>query len=111
MAATFSTLAEQKARARERMTLAFDALQHELAAYARAHGGSFIVFGSLARGEHRFHSDVDLLVDFPTAQEASAWEFAEDACCRLALKPDIHLRRTCSPAFLAHIQPEMRSLP
>lgn len=111
MGAGFRTLDEQKAQAAQRMSLAFGALQRELAAYARTHGGTFIVFGSLARGDHRFHSDVDLLVDFPADQEGKAWDFAEEACWRLKLKPDIHLRRSCSSAFFSHIQSEMRSLP
>ncbi len=43
---------------------ALAAVKPALSAYARAHGGYFILYGSAARGEMRFHSDVDLLVDF-----------------------------------------------
>ncbi|HUP69129.1 MAG TPA: nucleotidyltransferase domain-containing protein [Acidimicrobiales bacterium] len=34
------------------------------AAVARHHGGHIRLFGSAARGDDRFDSDVDLLVDF-----------------------------------------------
>ncbi len=47
---------------------------------ARRHGGRYLLYGSLARGEARRDSDVDLLVDFPAEFEAEAWRQAEDAC-------------------------------
>jgi predicted nucleotidyltransferase len=64
-------------------------LKAALAQYARGHGGRFILFGSAARREMRADSDVDIFVDFPTGAHMQAIRFAEEACWRLGLKPDI----------------------
>ncbi len=63
------TLAERKAARVAWMRAALDALRASLTGYARANGGRFLIFGSAARGEPRFDSDVDILVDF----ENAAW--------------------------------------
>jgi predicted nucleotidyltransferase len=72
-----------------RMVTAVADLKLALAAYAREHGGQFILFGSAARREMRPGSDVDILVEFPSALETEALDFAERECVRLGLKPDI----------------------
>lgn len=83
------TLAERKAARVARMRAALDELRRSLAEYARAQGGRFLIFGSAARGELRFDSDVDILVDFPGPAMSKAWSFAEGECARLDLLPDV----------------------
>lgn len=79
------------------------ALKPALTAYARAHNGRFWLYGSAARGDMRYHSDVDILVDFAPDQDAGAWEFAERACFDRRLTPDLTRRVWCRQAFLDHI--------
>jgi len=71
------------------MTAAVEQLKPALAAYARAYGGRFVLFGSAARREMHPDSDVDIFVDFPDGVHMDAIRFAEDACWNLGLKPDI----------------------
>lgn len=111
MNARFPTLAQQKATAALQIGLACETLKAELAEYALAHGGRFLLYGSVARGEHRFDSDVDLLVDFPESEERGAWDFVEGASERLGLKIDIRSLRTASPRFLRHIQRDAKVIP
>ena len=74
------TLPERKAAETARRHLAVKALLPELAAYARAHGGRFLLYGSAARGTMSTDGDVDLLLDFPPEAQNDAWGFAERAC-------------------------------
>ena len=83
------TLSERKAARVARMRAALETLRVSLADYARANGGRFLIFGSAARGELRFDSDVDILVDFEEAALSRAWSFAEGGCTRLDLTPDV----------------------
>lgn len=85
----YVTLRRRKEARLDRMEAAVAALKPALAAYAREHGGRFILFGSAARREMRPDSDVDIYVDFPTGPHRDAIGFAEDTCWRLGLKPDI----------------------
>jgi len=101
------TLAERKAAEAERRQSAVDAMRPALAAYAREHGGRFLLFGSAARGQMRFDSDVDILVDFPPDALDDAWNFAERACWDRGLEPDITPFSWCKAAFLAHIEPDL----
>ncbi|WP_046868648.1 nucleotidyltransferase domain-containing protein [Microvirga massiliensis] len=48
------------------------AISEHLRQYARSKGGRFLLSGSTARGETRFDSDIDLLLDFPAHIEADA---------------------------------------
>ena len=64
-------------------------LKSVLAAYAREHGGRFILFGSAARREMRPDSDVDILIDFPVQLELKAADFAENEGRRRGLEPDV----------------------
>ena len=79
------------------------ALKKDLGQYATEHGGTFLIFGSAARGGMRFGSDVDILVDFPPSAEPAAWRFAEDACYKHGLVPDVRPKSLCADRFINHI--------
>lgn len=104
------TLTERKEREATRRQEAVAALVPVLAAYARAHGGRFLLFGSAARGQMKFHSDVDLLMDFPEEALNGAWAFAEEACWGRKLEPDLLPYRWCKQAFLDHVSRDMQVL-
>ncbi len=97
----------KKAEADRRGRIA-DILEDRLSPFAREHGGRFILFGSLARGNARFDSDVDLLTDFPAKHEAAAWRLAEELCSELNIELDIKPVSWCDPAFLANIMSTAR---
>lgn len=78
-------------------------LKKDLGRYAFDHGGTFLIFGSAARSDMHFDSDVDILVDFPSGAEAAAWRFAEDACYKLGLIPDVRPKSLCADRFIHHI--------
>ncbi len=80
-------------------------LKIDLGQYATEHGGTFLIYGSAARGDMRFGSDVDILVDFPFGAEAAAWRFAEDACYKFGLVPDVRPKSLCADRFINHISP------
>jgi predicted nucleotidyltransferase len=104
------TLAERKAAEAQRRRQAVAGLRVVLTAYARAHGGGFLLYGSAARGDMRAGSDVDILADFPRDATDDAWVFAEDACRTLGLTPDIRPVSWCGRSFLDHILPELEVL-
>lgn len=104
------TLPERKATEAARRAAAVEALIPELTAYARAHGGRYLLFGSAARGTMKFDSDVDILLDFPDNAFGDAWGFAEQACWDRGLEPDLLPYGGCKPAFLSHIEPDARVL-
>ncbi len=104
------TLPERKAAEAARRAAAVEALVPVLADFARAHGGRYLLFGSAARRDMKFHSDVDLLLDFPEAAFAAAWDFAEAACWDRGLEPDLLPYSGCKPAFLDHIKFDMQVL-
>jgi hypothetical protein len=104
------TITERKAAEAARRTEAVAALLPVLSEYARAHGGRFLLFGSAARGQMKFTSDVDLLLDFPGAAFGAAWDFAEGACWDRGLEPDLLPYGGCKPAFLDHIAADLRVL-
>ena len=104
------TLNERKAKEAERRRLAVTELREVLAAYAREHGGRYLLFGSAARGEMRYNSDVDILVDFPGRALNEAWNFAERACWDRKLDPDITSFTWCRERFLARITPDLQVL-
>ena len=64
-----------------------EALKPVLAAYAREHGGRFILFGSAARGTPHDQSDVDIIADFPDRASTPACNFAEERCWASGLQP------------------------
>jgi predicted nucleotidyltransferase len=104
------TLAERKAAEATRRQRAVTELRRILDAYARAHGGRFLLFGSAARGQMRYDSDVDILVEFPPDQHAAAWNFAERACWDRRLDPDITPSAWCRDDFLALVRPKAEVL-
>ena len=59
------TLTERKAAEAARRAAAIETLIPILTTYARQLRGRFLLYGSAARGRMKYHSDVDLLLDFP----------------------------------------------
>ena len=104
------TLPERKAAEAERRRRAVDDLRPALAAYAREHGGRFLLFGSAARGDMRYDSDVDILVDFPPDALDDAWNFAERACWDRRLEPDITSFSWCKGHFLERVTPDLEEI-
>ena len=104
------TLSERKAAEAVRRRDAVAALAVALSAYARAHGGRFLLYGSAARGTMKYDSDVDLLLDFPDGALTDAWDFAETACWDRELKPDLLPFGWCKATFLQHIAPDVQVL-
>lgn len=98
--ATFVTLTERKRQGQEAYALGVARLRAALSEYARAHGGEFLLFGSAAKGDFHFDSDVDILLRFPAGKEGKAWAFAESSCRALQLTPDIRPDRLCDEAFV-----------
>ena len=108
---SYPTLTEIKNAKVARMREALDVLTRDLAAYAREHGGRFILFGSAARGELRHSSDIDILVDFPSPTAADeAKDFAEERAIALGLSPDITSKTRSGPRLLDRIAFEGRVL-
>ncbi len=100
------SLNARKAAAVARMIAALAVLRPALAERARLLGGSYLLYGSAARGDLRHDSDIDLLLDFPDeTATAAAWSFAEEAAARLDLPADIRPIGLCSDRFLAHVLP------
>jgi predicted nucleotidyltransferase len=85
-------------------------LAARLSSFAVQNRGRYILYGSLARGEARHDSDVDLLIDFPNNSEAEAWRLAEDVCADLNVECDIKPLAWCDPKFVARIWPHARIL-
>jgi predicted nucleotidyltransferase len=104
------TLPERKAAEAARRAAAVETLVPVLAEYARAHGGRFLLFGSAARGTMKYHSDVDILLDFPPETLDEAWKFAETACWDRNVKPDLIPYRWCKNAFLEHVATDIKVL-
>ena len=99
----FPTLAERKAARVAFLHEAVAALRNRLREYARSHGGRFLLYGSAARGDLRFDSDIDMLIDFPEDRLSDAWRFAEDRCRELDLKADLCPLAWCRDDFVEHI--------
>lgn len=97
---TVRTLQERKSARIAALRDGVERLRPRLSAYAREHGGRYLLYGSAARDALHIHSDVDLLLDFPEAEQAAAWRFAEDECWRLGLEPDIRPLGWCKPGFV-----------
>ena len=82
-------------------------LYNQLAALARRHGARrLVLFGSRARGDNRYNSDIDLAVyGMPESRRAEFWLDCEEL--PTLLKFDIvHIKEGMDPAFLANIERE-----
>lgn len=104
------TIAERKRARTEDVRRAFAELRPLLDAYARDRGVSFWIYGSAARGELRYDSDIDIIVDPGDGPDAEwrateAISFIEDECERLGLKADVQPKTWCKPLFLDTIRP------
>lgn len=80
-------------------------LYKQLAALARQHGARrLVLFGSRARGDNRYNSDVDLAVyGMPESNRANFWMVCEDL--PTLLKFDIvHITDGMNPAFIENIK-------
>ena len=106
----YKTLDERKHTEAARRSAAAEAIARDLARYARAHGGRYLLFGSAARGEMHAGSDFDLLLDFPPDLEAAAWRHAEEVCARFDLEADIKPLNWCDADFKARTVPVSRIL-
>ena len=104
------TLTERKAAEATRRQRAVGDLRRALDDYARAHGGRYLLFGSAARGQMRYDSDVDILVEFPPDRLAAAWNFAERACWDRRLDPDVTASAWCTDEFLALVRADAQAL-
>ena len=80
-------------------------LYQQLAALARQYGAQrLVLFGSRARGDNRYNSDIDLAVyGMPQENQGSFWMDCEDL--PTLLKFDIvHMQDGMNPAFLQNIE-------
>jgi predicted nucleotidyltransferase len=86
-----------------RRVSAVRAIFERLRQYAQSKGGRFLLYGSTARGETGFDSDIDLLLDFPADLEADAWRFVEEVCAAHGMEADIKPLAWCTPQFAAQV--------
>lgn len=107
---SYPTLTEIKRAKVARMKAAVEELACDLAAYAREHGGRFILFGSAARGEMRHDSDVDILADFPPDLVWDAVGYATDRAHDLGLVPDVQPKRLTGRSLAERVAVEGRVL-
>lgn len=80
-------------------------LYSQLVALARRYGAKrLVLFGSRARGDNRYNSDIDLAVyGMPEGSRSNFWMDCEDL--PTLLKFDIvHITDGMNPAFLANIK-------
>jgi predicted nucleotidyltransferase len=99
-----------RSREAARRQQAVSDIKKELAAAAARLGGRYILYGSAARGEMRFTSDIDLLTDFPEDLDLAARLAAEDICAAADLPYDILPKASLSAKFLNHISIDMEAL-
>jgi predicted nucleotidyltransferase len=101
---TFPTLAQRKAERVASLHEAVATLPGRLERYARTRGGRFLLYGSVARGDMRYDSDIDLLLDFPEDRLSEAWRNAEGLCRDLGLQPDLCPLAWCRAEFVARVR-------
>lgn len=80
-------------------------LYSQLAVLAQKYGARrLVLFGSRARGDNRYNSDIDLAVyDMPKENQGRFWMDCEEL--PTLLKFDIvHIHKNMNPAFLQNIQ-------
>ena len=101
MTAPFKTLQDRKRERLAAYRAGVERLADMLAAYARAHGGRFVLYGSAVHGPVHDQSDVDLIVDFPESGRSDACRFAEQSCSQLDLIGDIRPAIWTSDSLMA----------
>ena len=87
--------------------------REEILSAAKRHGiASVRVFGSVARGEERPDSDIDLLIDLerPVKQGFGFFHFKNEVEALFNRPVDIMFERGAFPPVLASIQPELRDV-
>ena len=104
----YRTIETRKREESLRRNALADIIAEKLLPYARAKGGRYLLYGSLARKEARYDSDADLLLDFPSEFEGEAWRVAEDLCAGLGIEHDIKPIAWCDKSFVARILPRAR---
>ena len=105
------TLADRKKARAEEIRAGFAQLREDLARFGLSHHGKFWIYGSATTGQFHFDSDIDIIVDFDDEQLGRAMDFAEQACRRLSLKPDVQPKAWCTDAFFERIFPKALLLP
>lgn len=82
-----------------------DDLYKSLAALAKAHGArKLVLFGSRARGDNRYNSDIDLAVyGMPEEEQSAFWLEAEELPTLLKLDI-VHILPGMNPAFIQNIE-------
>lgn len=105
------TIAERTARATALRKTAIEAAIAELRAYAAKEGGHYIVFGSAAKGLVSDHSDLDVIVDFPTAKEQAAFDFLEATCSKHQVPCDAQYLPSKETPFLKRVRDSGIMLP
>ena len=100
---SFLTVSQRKSHDCARRRDAAGAIMAELASYAEAKGGRFLIFGSVAKGRMTNQSDIDVLIDFPPETEPEAWQFVEQACRRHGLSGDIYSVSTTKHEFIDRV--------
>lgn len=84
------TIEALQLEAKNRMAKQLAALRDDLREYARANAVRIWLFGSMARGDFRLGSDVDLAFDLRDGRiDTSVWNDLEDLCWRHRLVPDL----------------------
>lgn len=102
------TLADRKRARVAEVRAGVARLREELAAYGRAHGGKFLLYGSAASDHLHQDSDVDVLVGFDVA---AAVDFVETTCARLHLKADVQPKSWCKQTFIDKTSPGAVTIP
>ena len=100
MAAPFKTLQDRKHERLAAYHAGVARLADDLAAYARDHGGRYVLYGSAVNGPVHDRSDVDVIVDFPECGRSAACRFVEESCDRLDLTGDIRPSIWASDALM-----------
>ena len=104
------TVSVRREEARARLSVAVQQLCRDLASFSETSNGAFYLFGSFARGDFSDASDIDIMVDFPEPSRSDAMDFAETACLRYDLKPDIRPAQWVSDRFAAQVRRSGRKL-
>ena len=107
---TLKTLSLRRDETRARLLSAVRHLSRDLASFSETSNGAFYLFGSFVRGDVSDVSDVGIMVDVPEPSRADAMDFAETACLRYGLKPDVRPAQWVSTRFAARLRRSGRKL-